>query len=250
MNEIDRLAPAQRPDGKVVMQPGWHDLLFLHWPVPPETVGHLLPQGLELDTYAGYAWIGLVPFTMTRVRPNWAPRVSFSRELYEDFHETNVRTYVHCNGQSGVWFFSLDAASAPAVAAARAWYKLPYFWSRMSLKHKADGSVAYTSRRLTLPPVPATLNVKARPYGAIFQSTVGSLEHFLVERYILYSQAKGRLFRGRVHHQPYQVRWAEVISCEENLIAAAGLSNPGTKPHALYSRGVNVDIFALESVDK
>jgi uncharacterized protein YqjF (DUF2071 family) len=248
MSAIDRLAPLKRPSGQPVMHPGWQKLLFLHWPVEPEQIQALLPDGLELDTFAGQAWVGLVPFTMTRVTPRWMPGVPVIRSLYENFHETNVRTYVHYKGEPGVWFFSLDAASGPAVGAARAWYKLPYFLARMNLTVQPDGTISYTSRRLAPGPLPANARIRAKPKPQVFHALPGSFEHFLAERYILYSQARHQLFRGRVHHVPYPLQWAEVTELSENLVAAAGITRPNTMPHALYAAGVEVDIFPLEPV--
>jgi uncharacterized protein YqjF (DUF2071 family) len=84
----------------------WHDLLFMHWPLPPATLRPLIPPALKLDTFDGWAWIGIVPFEMRGVRPRLAPSLpGLSR-----FCELNVRTYVTAGGKPGVWFFSLDAA--------------------------------------------------------------------------------------------------------------------------------------------
>src|SRR2546425_10260967 len=122
-DSIDRLSPTLRPNGRRAMFQRWADLLFLHWIVPADQITPLLPPVLTLDTFEGHAYIGLVPFTMTGVRPVWAPPVA----PLSDFHETNVRTYVHLKGRDpGVWFFSLDAANTIAVRIARAVCKLPY----------------------------------------------------------------------------------------------------------------------------
>src|SRR4051812_24259993 len=105
---IDRLAPGRCPDRQPVMYQKWRSLLFLHWALPPEAVRPLLPAGLDLDVYQGSAYVGLVPFTMRGVRPVGLPAVPW----LSNFHETNVRTYVHAGGRDpGVWFFSLDAAN-------------------------------------------------------------------------------------------------------------------------------------------
>src|SRR4051812_19283047 len=107
--EIDRIAPTHRPSGRTVMRQNWSDLLFLHWEVPVEALRLLLPPGVELDTFEGRAYVGLVPFTMTGVRPTLLPAFP----PLSNFHETNVRTYVHFQGRDpGVWFFSLDAANS------------------------------------------------------------------------------------------------------------------------------------------
>ena len=39
----------------------WHDLLFAHWPVPADLVRPLIPPGLQIDTWDGSAWLGVVP---------------------------------------------------------------------------------------------------------------------------------------------------------------------------------------------
>src|SRR6476646_1279096 len=106
------------------MRQDWHHLLFLHWEIPPQELQALVPPELTIDTFDGIAYVGLVPFTLTGVRPVGVPPLPW----VSSFHEINVRTYVHREGRDpGVWFFSLDASSALAVAAARAAYKLPYF---------------------------------------------------------------------------------------------------------------------------
>jgi len=120
---IDRLAPTARPPGRAAMKQRWSRLLFLHWPIPPEELRPLLPRGLALDTYAGQAWVGLVPFVVTGARPAFLP----SMPGVSSFVEVNVRTYVHHGGRDpGVWFFSLDASSRVAVHVARTLYHLPY----------------------------------------------------------------------------------------------------------------------------
>jgi hypothetical protein len=244
--EIDRLSPTRRPDERPVMYQRWRHLLFLHWALPPEVMAPLLPPGLTLDTFEGKAWVGLVPFTMRGVRPRGLPAVGF----LSDFHETNVRTYVHFQGKDpGVWFFSLEAANAIAVRLARTWFKLPYQYARMELSRGGEGEpIAYRSERLWPGPTPATCAVRCTPRGPAAPSAPGTLQHFLVERYFLYSTARGSLFRGQVHHPPYQVRGAGVEGLDESLLAAAGIPRPAEPPLALFSEGVDVDVFRLQRV--
>jgi uncharacterized protein YqjF (DUF2071 family) len=85
----------------------WRDLLFAHWPVPPEALLHRVPATLELDTFDGDAWLGVVPFLMDDVQLRWLPPLPGAGR----FPELNVRTYVRSGDRAGVWFFSLDAAS-------------------------------------------------------------------------------------------------------------------------------------------
>lgn len=228
---------------KIAMRPKWRDLLFLHWPLPAQVLAPLLPPGLEVDTFEGSAYIGLVPFLMRDSRPSWMPGVGM-RHLSDDFAEVNVRTYVrHRGGNPGVWFFSLDAASLPAVVAARLWFKLPYFWARMHVGARGR----YYSRRLWPGPKRVGCRLKylvedEEPHVA----EVGSLEEFLVERYLLYSRRGSQLFAGRVAHEPYRIQRAQVLELSENLVAAAGVPTLGPPPLAHYSAGVDVSVLGLQ----
>ncbi|MDF2440931.1 MAG: uncharacterized protein JWN98_1915 [Abditibacteriota bacterium] len=255
----------QAANPSVVMRTGWHDLLFLHWRVHPESLRPLIPAELTIDTFEGWAYVGLVPFAMTRVRPNWLP--SPLARFSDCFAETNVRTYVRLrrsspydttlhdttghDAQPGVWFWSLDAANLPAVVAARAWFKLPYFWAQMELAHQhapeqERETIRYSSRRLWPGPRGAGCKVLYRPDGEIEAAREGTLEHFLVERYRLYSQKGRRVYCGRVQHQPYPLQRAKVLFLQENLLQAAGIAPPHEEPLAHYARRVDVDIFSLQ----
>ena len=240
---IDRIAPTRRPGGRVAQRQSWIDLTFLHWRVPVATLRPLIPAALEVDTFDGDAFIGVVPFTMTGVRPLWAPAVPG----ISNFHETNVRTYVHHRGgDPGVWFFSLEAASRIAVTIARTFWHLPYHHAEMTLKKGPEG-IRYTSTRRSPPPLPAVCNVTCRPLSAPTHAVPGTLEHFLAERYLLYADAgDGALRRGAVHHVPYPLQTAEVSAWEESLVAAAGMERPPGEPIAHYASRVDVEIFALE----
>jgi uncharacterized protein YqjF (DUF2071 family) len=238
VREIDRQTPALRPLQPIVGYQRWRDLLFLHWPVPVEVLRPLVPTPLAIDTYDDVAYVGLVPFWMTGVRPSWAPARSALR-----FLETNVRTYVHVDGRDpGVYFFSLEAASLVAVAVARARFGLPYFWARMRMRR--DGpTIEYRSRRSGgRRPRSRARFEPGEPLGA---SRPGSLEHFLIERYYLHVERRGRLWRGQVHHQPYAVQRATLLSLEDELRAAAGLPRLAAPPLAHYVAAVDVDIFGL-----
>ncbi len=242
-----RVALTLRPPSRPVMFQRWDHLLFLHWEVPAEAIGRLLPPGLEVDLFEGRAYVGLVPFTMRGIRPAGLPSV---RGL-SDFHETNVRTYVHARGREpGVWFFSLDAANVVGAALGRSWFRLPYFFARMRLGVvESPGGIrlSYESKRIYPGPVPATTRIEAEVVGPVAPASVGSLEYFLAERYLLYSAARGGgLFTGRVHHSPYPLQVAEVRSLEESLLAASKIDRPDTTPLAHYARGVSVEVFGLE----
>ncbi|HWE39818.1 MAG TPA: DUF2071 domain-containing protein [Isosphaeraceae bacterium] len=239
------------------MRQRWAALLFLHWEVEPDALRSLLPPGLELDTFEGRAFVGLVPFTMTGVRPRPLPAVPG----LSSFHEVNVRTYVHYRGQGpGVWFFSLDAANAVAVKLARWSYHLPYYHAAMTLDptdrdiqaaldRGESPTIDFASERLAPGPRPASCRVRYRPEGTPRPAPSGTLEHFLIERYLLYACADGRLYRGRVHHPPYPVQSARVEALDETLVAAAGVARPATEPLGHFAREVRVRVYPLRRLD-
>jgi uncharacterized protein YqjF (DUF2071 family) len=243
---MDRISPTRRPSGRAVQYQRWQTLLFLHWEIPVSLLRPLIPQSLEIDTFEGSAYVGLVPFTMRDVRPFWSPPVAG----ISNFHETNVRTYVHFQGRDpGVWFFSLDAASAVAVLIARTLWKLPYHLARMSLKQRADQLLESTTKRLFPGPLPGEARILYRPSGACESARTGSLEHFLAERYILYTEPRpGKMLVGRVHHPPYPLQPAEIFECDESLLSAAGIQRPCHAPIVHFSPGVNVEIFPLTGI--
>ncbi|GAC1435971.1 MAG: DUF2071 domain-containing protein [Thermoanaerobaculia bacterium] len=247
---IDRVSPALEPDATVVMHQTWHHLLFLHWEIPRADLQSLVPAGLTIDTFEGNAYIALVPFTITGARPVLLPPVPG----ISNFHEVNVRTYVHREGRDpGVWFFSLDASNSIAVAAARAAYKLPYFFARIECEASKETlpKVTFRSHRDDARGTsPAYLHTAYSPVeGPVAPAKVGSLEHFLIERYILYAQDEDHgLHRARVHHAPYAVQRAEVKELDETLVWAAGVRRADAVPIRHYAREIQVKVYAPERV--
>ncbi len=247
---MDRIAPTLEPDQPVLMYQNWHHLLFLHWEIPPEELQALVPASLEIDTFEGKAYVGLVPFTVTGARPVLAPPVPG----ISNFHEVNVRTYVHRKGSDpGVWFFSLDASNAIAVAAARAGYKLPYFHAQIDFSASNDPlpKVTFRSHRDDeRGPKPAHLHVEYAPQtGVVTPAAPNTLEFFLIERYILYAQGEDhQLYRARVHHQPYPVQRAEIAGLDETLVWAAGVRRPDDVPLRHYAREVSVKVYPPERI--
>ena len=117
-------APVERP----IMRQQWQELAYVHWRYDPEVVQALLPTGLEVDTFDGSAWVGLIPFSMRNISFPGTPAIQY----FGSFPEVNVRTYVKKDGIPGVWFFSLDVNRFIPALVARASYFLPYCWGSAS----------------------------------------------------------------------------------------------------------------------
>ncbi len=239
--------PTPLPRNPWVMQQRWNDLLFAHWPVPAASVERTLPPGLVADTFDGSAWLGVVPFSMDRVRLRGLPSVPGARA----FTELNLRTYVRERGtnRTGVYFYSLDCGNPLAVTVARAVFHLPYFWARMGMRFGEEPGrsreVLYTSQRL-LSPHKARFRARYRGLGAMAQ---GAIEQFLTARYSLYTARGGTLLRGDIHHLPWPLERAEAEFELNELPAAHGFTLPGTPPVLHYSRELIVYAWALEHAE-
>ncbi len=224
----------------------WYNLLFAHWPVPAETLRPLIPPALELDTYDGQAWLGVVPFGMTRVYP----RRTFPVPWLSRFLELNVRTYVTLGGKAGVWFFSLDAANSAAVAIARRFFRLPYFHARMRMKQRG-GWIHYASFRIHPGAAPAEFEGRYRPTGGVDSSQPGTLEAWLTERYCLYSLGKqGEIYRGEIHHARWPLQPAEAEITTNTMSLSFGLRLPETAPLLHFARSIKTWEWTIRRADR
>ena len=229
--------PSSRP---WVMSMRWHDLLFMHWPVKPEALRHLIPSALELDTFDGKAWLGVVPFRMSRVRARWTPPIPW----LSGFPELNVRTYVKGPGKPGVWFFSLDAARKLAVRAARWSYHLPYYDAKMSVRRARD-EVRYRSTRTHRGAAPAQFIGRYQPIGPVYRSKDDSIDAFVTERYCLYAAAERELYRGDIHHARWPLQEAEAEIETNTMLDPLGLKLPQGNPLLHFARRLDVVAWRL-----
>jgi len=219
----------------------WQDLLFAHWPVPAERLRRRLPPSLEVDEFAGTAWIGLVPFRMSGVMKRPLPDMPW----VSAFPELNVRTYVTKDGKPGVWFFSLDATNALAVWAARRFFHLPYFRARMSV-HRHRHAVVYSSSRPG-----AGFEASYMPVSSVHEAKQGSLEHWLTERYCLYALApNGTMWRNEVHHVPWPLQRAEARIDINTMFAVHDLDVEGPPALLHFAKRLDVVVWSGECVDR
>lgn len=232
--ELHRVKPT-RPEGANSGTQRWRELLFVHWSYEPEVVRKLVPEAFELDLWEGRAWVGMVPFRMEATRPSWLPR-----RAALDFLETNVRTYVHYQGKPGVFFLSLEASSWLAVRAARLGWSLPYHHAEMSVVRDGDRVTYGTQRRSG--DRGGKLDVVYDVGEPLGPSELGTLQHFLLERYYLFVEHRGRPMIGQVDHVPYPARKAELVRLEQDILGADGLPE-GRFETAHYSDGVEVEVF-------
>ncbi len=230
LTEIVSHRPYPLPAGPWIMKQTWVDLLFAHWRVSASELQRRIPPELELEQYDGSCWLGVAPFEVCGLHPRGLPPVPFASH----FPELNVRTYVRRDGKPGVFFFSLDAGSTLAVEAARALYRLPYYRATMRVRREGEW-IRFRSRRVQRGG--ASFSARYRPVGPVFEASPGTLEHFLVERYCLYTGLLGpRIFRVDIHHPPWELTRAEAIIDENSMAEANGIRVSADAPILHYSR--------------
>ena len=236
--------PFPMPNRKHTLDQEWRFLTFMHWRVDIEKLRPHVPEGLEIDTFEGDAYIGLVPFMMKHVRPSWfvsTPGIS-------NFPEFNIRTYVKKDGIAGVFFLTLEAKSLVTCNFAPRTYGLPYRYAKGSVKKSGNIWDWKSSRDKGQFKLAGTTEVN----GEQMQAQPGSLEEFLFERYSLYTSHKGSLRRGYTHHNKWKFQLAKVELTENSLTESfnLGIDQPLTPELVHYSDGVRVRTFSIELAER
>lgn len=131
-----------------------------------------------------------------------------------------------------------------AVIGARTFYHLPYFNAAMRMNATASGGFDYHSNRADSRGSAARLDASLRPTGPAMRGNPGSLEHFLTERYCLYSVGDGeRLYRAEIHHEPWPLQPAQADFRENSMTSAAGISVDGPPAQLSFAREIDVVVW-------
>lgn len=236
--------PFPMPSRKHSLSQEWRDLTFMHWAVDVAKLQPHIPDGLEIDTYDGKAYIGLVPFVMKNVRP----RRLFSVPFISTFPEFNVRTYVKKDGIAGVYFLTLEAKSIITCNYATRAYGLPYNYANGRVIRN-DSRVMWQSKRQSSEMALSGVTTIAGPTQ---QAEKGSIEEFLFERYSLYTSIDNRLMRGYTHHKPWRFSVAKVELKENSLTKSFdfGINDYLTPDIVHYSDGVVVNTYSIEIAER
>ena len=235
MTERSMAPDCPSPIPRAVMRQGWYDIAYVHWRYDPAVVAGLLPPGLEVDTFDGSAWVGLIPFSMRNIGLPHLPAVPY----FGSFPEVNVRTYVIRGGVPGVWFCSLDINRLAPTIVARTTYRLPYCWGRAS--HQRVGRMLTTSVQRRWPSSGPRTSISIEVGDPIEEPS--DLDLFLTARWGLYSRGRaGRLRYAPIDHPRWPLRQATLVDLEDTLVVAAGLPLPTGVPHVCCSDGVSVRV--------
>jgi len=74
----------------------WRKLAMANYPVDPGTLGPLVPQGTELDTWKGDCYVSLVGFQFIKVLVK-----GYRIPMHTNFPEVNLRFYVRYRDAGG-----------------------------------------------------------------------------------------------------------------------------------------------------
>lgn len=187
--------PWMLPSGRWSYYQEWNDALFLHYLVPEKLLNPLIPKGLELDLFEGKAWVSVVAFRMENIRPRGLPAIS----LVSTFFEINVRTYVSKGKKSGVYFLNIEAQKALSAFISRQLSGLPYEKSRITSSGINNIRVFDSLNFSKDFSLEAHFEIGRKKY---FKTT---LDVWLTERYSLYLEQKGKLYRYEIHHAEWEI---------------------------------------------
>ncbi|RDI69774.1 YqjF family protein [Halopelagius longus] len=214
---------------------GWEHVLFANWRVDADVIDAHIPDALAVQECDGSGWLSIVPFRNVDVRPRGLPA-----SLGIPVPELNLRTYVTCNGEQGVYFFNLDASSLLATVGARLTHHLPYYYSRIRMEGE-DGRVRFDNRRLHPGDRPVTFSATYGPTGDPFEAEPGSLTEFLTERRRLYTQdTSGRIRYTDISHERWPLYDAEWTVEANTLFEANAFDHPEGDPILYYSPRTDV----------
>jgi len=220
----------------------WRDVGFMHWPVEPDSVQTTLPDGLDVDTYDGQAWLSVVPFQMADIRPRGSP-------IGRSFGELNLRTYVVADGTPGVYFYNLDADDRLSVTLARQLFQLSYYQASMQVRTDGD-SVEFRSRRTSSRAPPADFHATYEPTEPPSTPEPGSVESFLVERYRFYAASdNGTVYYADIDHDPWPLQRGQADIRTNGLFAASGFDRPDGDPLVHYCAEIPVTAGRLHRLD-
>jgi len=206
------------------------DLLLAYWRVPLDALARMLPPELAVDTYEGEAWLGLVSCRLEALRIRGLPPLPG----LSSGPQLEVCTYVSLDDRPGLWLFSLERSKQVLVEAAKRSLRLPAYRARLSAE-----SGSFDAERDGL-----AYRVRYEPRGSPFAPAPGTLDHFLTERFSLYTADGGRLYRAELNHLPWSLRHAE---CAVGAATLSPLLLDG-EPHALHAAAQDVLVWPLEEL--
>jgi uncharacterized protein len=211
------------------------DVLLAHWSLPREELARRLPGGLVADTFAGSAWLGVAAYRVSDFRVRGLPPLPG----VGSFLQLEVRAPVTWHGRPGLWLFQLETGKQLVAEVLKRTHRLPACGARLSLQTGAAESLRFEARRDG-----HGFAVDYARSGHPFAAVPGTLDHFLTERYALYSGDGGRLYGIELNHLPWRLERARAGFEPSTLTPPP----PAGDPNLLYSAAQDVLLWPLEEL--
>ena len=191
----------------------WLDVIFVHYRIAPEHLAPLVP--LELDLFDGDAYVSLVAFRQSRLRPTMGGRLGEILAAPLAHHEfLNVRTYVRHGDHRGIFFMVEWIPNRLAAFIGPRTYGLPYRLGKL----RYDGmrrEVEAAGRRFRME--------AAHDLGGTAMRLAGDqLDDFLLERYSAFTRRRQMIRRFDVQHLPWPRRRVDVKMIDTSLLELSG----------------------------
>lgn len=223
-------ATPPRSVARPLLRQSWRQVAFLHWTVDAAVAARMLPSGVEPDLFGGRTFVGIVALRMR----SSAPIARLRLPWLGTFGQVNVRLYsVDREGRRGVVFLRLDAGRLLPALTGRSALRLPYAWSRTLVQSDEDQRVYLVEAHSGRVRDELVVRVGRRHHP-------NRLERFLLDRWGVHAQLRGRTSYLPVEHGPWPVHMAEPVRQSTALLEAAGLPSVSGPPiSVLYSPGVD-----------
>lgn len=205
--------------GEPMFYARWDRAVFTHYAADPAALQRDVP--FELDLREGSAFVSIVAFTLSRMRPRIGDRLG--EWLFKPIatHELlNVRTYVRHRGEPGIYFLAEWLSNPLSVHLGPRTFGLPYKFGRLIYEHaRVRGEIrGYVKAREGL--LSYQGGVAADHFAP---SEPGSLTEFMLERYTAFTQQRKRARFFRVWHLPWEQAPAEIEVTTDTLMSSTGL---------------------------
>jgi uncharacterized protein YqjF (DUF2071 family) len=233
----------RRPEGEPALYQSWRDLLSLHYPVEPEEIAKLIPEGVELELFPDSngkpkAWVGLTCMHVDGVHGKFWPKLPG----LSAYNQTNVQTYVHRDGSPGLVLLSVDAAKWIACRLARRRFRLPY--RHALLKHERKGPQIVFEGHRAEGQSSAELSLSATVGESTGIPEAGTLSSFLLDRYLIYTEHEGTLLQVPMWRRQMALSQVTVDESHQSFTAALKIPNFAWE-HVAFCPVIDVEIFPV-----
>jgi uncharacterized protein YqjF (DUF2071 family) len=191
----------------------------------------MYPPGTRPDVFAdGLTYVALVPFVASGSRLGSLIPLPY----FGAFAESNIRLYSIDNaGRHGLLFRSLETARLAVVPLTRIGLDIPYAWAKLTIARSGEEIMYHSVRRWPRRGLRSRLTIRV---GDVVEPT--PLEIWLTARWGAHTRKAGRTWWMPVEHKPWQLRAAEIVELNDDLLDASGVRPAGERLRALFSAGV------------